>query len=127
MIFGFSKPWNPAFIHFYSNKMLPKIQGNCGNILGKYYVSKYGHQKLRKKSKVYVPCFFEDIISKLYSSKMRIGNDKFSIKDISKSLDMNCIYIKKHEMEMRRSYFQVRESPKFFIFKEGNNSILISR
>ena len=40
---------------------------------------------------------FEELISKLYLTKMRIENDSFSIDKQEKSLDMSFISIKKHE------------------------------
>ena len=61
---------------------------------------------------------------------MRIENDNDWLNKIDKSLDVNFISIKKHEIEMWYFYFQVRESPDFFIFKygkEGNHLTLIGR
>ena len=58
---------------------------------------------------------------------MRIGNDKFSINNISKSLEMNFTSIKNMKWRCGIFYFQARESPHFFIFEEGTPLILISR
>ena len=43
---------------------------------------------------------------------MRIGNDEDWLNETYNSLDMDCISIDKHEMEIcQLFYFQVRESP----------------
>ena len=84
----FRSPGTPyLLILFYQNAS--KIPRKYGDILGKDYFCKYGHPKMWKLSKVYVPCFrfldlwvyqiyiifYEDV----YFTKMRIENDKFSI------------------------------------------------
>ena len=59
---------------------------------------------------------------------MRIENDYFSINKIHKSLDVNFISIKKHEMDfLQLFYFQVREPLILFMFNEWSLSFLFSR
>ena len=47
MIYGFSKPWNPVFIHFIIPKYFKKYKKHHGDILEKYYV----HNSTFRKSK----------------------------------------------------------------------------
>ena len=88
---------------------LPNYYQNASNATrkiwkhpGTYYLCESGTHQNRKKRKLCVLGIFEKLSRSflIIFLKMRIGKDKFSIRKISKSLDMNSISNKKHEMEI---------------------------
>ena len=93
-----------------------------GNILCKYIFCKYENTKVRRFSNMCVPLlfclsflYFWIYHFILYVTKMRIGNDNFSINKIHKSLDADFISIKKTSKgnlvnPKNISIFQGRES-----------------
>ena len=113
-------------------KMLHKIQEKYGIILEKYYLCQSGTQNnyfvFQRNCMSWVPSFsvFPDFVGLFVCLwnvgtffekivEMRIENEKLSIKNICKSLDMNFISIKSMKYKFGKSskliYFRVRESP----------------
>ena len=105
------------------NTRTPKNNQEKWGHIGEMLSMKDENQKLRTFPNMRVPFFWENSSISFYIIFYEDDDRKmiFSIKDTSKSLDMNFISIKKHEMAML-------VNPKnFSIFKKGNHRILISR
>ena len=134
MIWGTSEIWSKSGLVdlLTITKILLKIQEKLWEHPGKYYLWKCETHKFRffrfLKGLDTICSLFSSPHFKLYFLKMRIENDDECINKIYRSLDMNFISIKKHEMVfLQLFYFQVREPTNCFIFKEGNHPILNSR
>ena len=139
MIWGTSNIWSKSgpVALLTITKMLHKIQENMESSWKKII---YVNQGLKKSNTfknvchrynvfVFLFCFLKVWvhISKIVLRRCGTNHVKFPIKHMCKSLDVNFISIKTWNGHLIFFCFQVRESPNFFIFKEGNHQILISR
>ena len=140
MIPGFTKPWKPVFTHLlYQNAS--KHTRKYGNILETYYFCKYyGHKTfetfrnvLEALSTAFLSLFISFIwkwVSRFYIISCGDEDQKmihFNKKHFQKLGYEFHIHQKNMKWKCCIFYFQVRESPKSFIFKAGNHPILISR
>ena len=140
MILGTSKIWSksgPVDLLIITN-MLQKIQENMGNSwkhiifvnmgLKKYLRFENVCPRYHVFSRFWVSHFLSISCYILYFTKMRIGKWYIFNKKHIQKLGYEFHIYEEHEMAMwSLFYFQVRESPNFFIFKQGNHPIWNSR
>ena len=114
MIYGFPKPWNPVLIHFVIPKCFTKYK-LYGNILENIIFVNMDIKTFENVRRSVYSCFCNKIIYFiLYLTKMRIGNDIFHKKNISKSLDMIFISIKNMKWKDGNMYQISFEIIKYF-------------